>query len=46
MHILPGMISVLRRYLSERENGRYNSLLDFMPIFPKQLRIANRIVTL
>lgn len=46
MHILPGMISVLRRYLSERENGRYSSLLDFMPIFPKQLRIANRIVTL
>jgi hypothetical protein len=46
MHVLPAMISVLHRYLSERENGRYASLLDFMPIFPKQLRIANRIVTL
>lgn len=46
MHVLPGMISVLQRYLKERANGRYHTLLDFMPIFPKQLRIANRIVTL
>jgi hypothetical protein len=46
MHILPGMISVLQRYLTERANGRYSGLIDFMPIFPKQLRIANRIVTL
>jgi hypothetical protein len=30
----------------ERAIGRYQTLLDFMPIFPKQLRIANRIVTL
>ncbi|MBI5667077.1 MAG: DUF4932 domain-containing protein [Chloroflexi bacterium] len=46
MHVLPGMMSVLQRYLKERANGRYHTLLDFMPIFPKQLRIANRIVTL
>ena len=46
MVILPGMVSVLRRYLSEYENGRYSSLLDFLPVFPKQLRVANRIVTL
>jgi hypothetical protein len=46
MTILPGTISVLRRYLSEREAGRYASLLDFLPIFPKQLRVAKRIVTL
>ncbi len=46
MTILPGTISVLRRYLSEREAGRYSSLLDFLPIFPKQLRVAKRIVTL
>lgn len=43
---LPGTISVLRRYLQELENGRYESLIDFLPIFPKQLRIAKRIVTL
>ncbi len=46
MTILPGAISVLRRYLSERDAGRYHELLDFLPIFPKQLRIAKRIVTL
>lgn len=46
MVILPGMVSVLRRYRSERESGRYSSLLDFLPVFPKQLRVANRIVTL
>lgn len=46
MHILPGMISVLRRYLNERSNGRYHDLMDFMPVFPKALRVANKIVTL
>ena len=46
MTILPGTVSVLRRYLSERDTGRYESLLDFLPIFPKQLRIAKRITTL
>ncbi|MBZ0297197.1 MAG: DUF4932 domain-containing protein [Anaerolineae bacterium] len=46
MTILPGTVSVLRRYLSEREAGRYQSLMDFLPIFPKQLRVAKRIVSL
>lgn len=46
MTILPGTVSVLRRYLSEKASGRYESLLDFLPIFPKQLRIAKKIVTL
>lgn len=46
MHILPGMISVLRRYLNERSSGRYHDLMDFMPVFPKALRVANKIVTL
>jgi hypothetical protein len=46
MTILPGTVSVLRRYLNEREAGRYEDLMDFLPIFPKQLRIAKRIMTL
>lgn len=46
MTILPGTISVLRRYLQEREAGRYQTLLDFLPVFPKQLRVAKRIVSL
>ncbi len=46
MGLLPGVVSVLRRYLSEREAGRYESLIDFLPIFPRQLRVAKRIVSL
>lgn len=46
MAALPGMISVMRRYLKEYESGRYSGLIDFMPVFPKQLRVANKIVTL
>ena len=46
MTILPGTVSVLRRYLNEREAGRYSEMMDFLPIFPKQLRVAKRIVTL
>jgi hypothetical protein len=46
MVILPGMVSVMRRYLSEFQNGRYNNLIDFLPVFPKQLRVAAKIVTL
>lgn len=45
MNILPGTVSVLRRFLQEKGN-KYESLVDFLPIFPKQLRVAKRIVTL
>lgn len=45
MTILPGTVSVLRRYLQELGN-KYETLIDFLPIFPKQLRIAKKIVTL
>ncbi len=44
--ILPGMISVLRRYLNEKAAGRYTALIDFLPVFPRQLKVANRIVAL
>lgn len=46
MTVLPGAVSVVRRYLNERAAGRYATLLDFLPVFPKQLRVANRIVSL
>lgn len=46
LDMLPGVISVLRRYLRELQAGRYTNLLDFLPIFPRQLRVAQRIVTL
>jgi hypothetical protein len=46
MDILPGVVSVLRRYEQELEAGRYKDLLDFLPVFPRQLRVAKRIVNL
>lgn len=46
LDVLPGVVSVLRRYLTEREAGRYQNLLEFLPVFPRQLRVARRIVTL
>jgi hypothetical protein len=46
LSILPGTVSVLRRYLEERSSGRYSTLIDFLPVFPKQLRVAKRIMTL
>jgi len=46
MAMLPGVIHVLRRYLSEHENGRYQTIVDFLPVFPNQLRVAKRIVNL
>jgi len=45
MTILPGTISVLRRYLQER-GKRYETLIDFLPVFPAQLRVAKRIIAL
>lgn len=46
MAVLPGMVSVMRRYLTEYNNKRYGSFIDFLPVFPKQLRVAAKIVTL
>jgi hypothetical protein len=45
MNILPGTVSVMRRYIQE-QGKKFQSLADFLPIFPKQLRVAKRIVTL
>ncbi|MCC6614655.1 MAG: hypothetical protein IT320_14335 [Anaerolineae bacterium] len=46
MAMLPGVVSVLRRYLGDKEAGKYGSFADFLPIFPKQLRVAKRIYSL
>lgn len=43
---LPGVVSVLKRYLKEREEGRYEQLSDYLPNFAKHLRVANRVVSL
>jgi hypothetical protein len=46
LDMLPGVISVFRRYATEVQRGRYRSLIDLLPQFGKQLRVANRIVSL
>ena len=45
MTILPGTISVLRRFLQEKGN-RFQTLADFLAVFPTQLRVAKRIITM
>lgn len=45
MSILPGTISVLRRYLQEYGH-RFQGLIDFLPVFPAQLRVAKKIVSM
>ena len=45
MAMLPGTVSVLRRYLQEVGNTHYTNLIEFLPYFPKQLRVAKKIVT-
>jgi hypothetical protein len=44
--ILPGVVSVLKRYLSEYEEGRYTELSEYLPNFGKHLRVAKRVVTM
>ena len=41
--ILPGVISVLQRYLNEYEDGKYTKFTEFLPHFPGHLRIAKTI---
>jgi len=43
MTIVPGVVSVLRRYLQER-GKKFENLADFLTVFPSQLRVAKRIV--
>lgn len=45
MNILPGTVSVMRRYMEERGN-KYPSITDWVRVFPKQLRVAKRLVSL
>jgi hypothetical protein len=45
MTMLPGTVSVLRRFLQEKGN-RYHTLAEFLTVFPTQLRVARKIVTL
>jgi hypothetical protein len=41
--VLPGVISVLERYLRERAEGKFEAFVEFLPFFPGHLRVANRV---
>lgn len=46
MSVLPGTISVLRRFLQEKHTSeKYRTLIEFLPIFPRQLRVAQKIIS-
>jgi hypothetical protein len=44
--ILPSVVSVLKRYLSEYSEGRFEQLADFLPTFGQHLRVAKRMISL
>ncbi len=46
LEVLPGMVSVLQRYLDGREDGRWSELIEYLPHFNKHLRVAKTIMTL
>jgi hypothetical protein len=43
LKILPGVVSVLRRYLSEYSDGKYETFINYLPNFPGHLRVAKSI---
>lgn len=44
--ILPGVVSVLKRYVGEYETGKYKEFTEFLPHFPGHLKIAKTITSL
>jgi hypothetical protein len=44
--VLPGVVSVLRRYLNEFNEGKYESFINYLPNFPGHLRVAKTITTI
>jgi hypothetical protein len=43
---LPGVVSVLRRYLRGHEEGNYSGFADYLPHFASHLRVAKTITSL
>ena len=44
--ILPGVASILRRFLDEYKAGRYKSFAEYLPNFQKHLRVVKTIAAL
>jgi len=43
LEVLPAAITVYRRYLREADEGKYPNILEFIPLFSRQLRVAHRV---
>jgi len=46
MTSLPSVVSVLKRYLADHDQGRYEQLADYLPSFPNHLRVAKSMASL
>jgi hypothetical protein len=46
LKVLPGAVHVLRRYLQEQADGRYQTFIHYLPSFPSHLRVAKSISSL
>ena len=46
LHIVPGVVSVLRRYMRDYNSDKYESFIKYLPNFPGHLRVAKTITTL
>ncbi|MBN1965782.1 MAG: hypothetical protein JW910_14115 [Anaerolineae bacterium] len=46
LEILPGVVSVLRRYLNGHEDGQYAGFVEYLPYFGTHLRVAKTITAL
>lgn len=46
MDILPSVIHVLRRFLTETAGDKFKTLIDYLPVFARQVRVAQRMVRL
>ncbi len=44
--VLPGVVSVFRRYLEEYKAGRYPTFAEYLPNFPKHLRVVKSIAAI
>lgn len=44
--ILPGVVSIFKRYISEYNEGRYERFTDYLPNFSKHLRVASRLASI
>ncbi len=44
--ILPGVISILRRYVEEQKTGKYGNFAEYLPNFAKHLRVVKTLSAL